>query len=307
MTSERNRQIVSLREDGWTLEEIGHRFGISRERARQIAQAGGVSATAASAQKRRRALEEAERAKGALIDGFRAGRAVAELAAELGLFRAAAEEVVRASATSADRAERKRGSSAIRQHLAYSQADLVRAVQEVANRLGGVPSSQEYRAIAGELGLPSLPTVSKRFGGWAHAVRAAGMTPKAANRSNYTRRWTEDACRRALTGLLNELGDMPTAEQYDVLASATDNLPSLATVRNRLGRWSEVTSTLLATPHEHPVLCRLGVSTQAQPRERDERVWLAHLAGEVSDEEIVELMRCHLFDWHSSYGRPPEP
>jgi hypothetical protein len=306
MTSERNSEIVRLRQQGWTLEEIGRRFSISRERVRQIAQAGGAFAETASAGKRRSRLAEAERAERALIDGFRAGRAVSDLARELGLSRPAADAVVRTSATPADRAERKRSNSETRHHSRYTHEDLVRAVESVEQHVGRVPSSQDYRELAGDLDLPSLPTVCKRFGTWTEAVRAAGMAPNPAPRSNYTRRWTEDACWHALVGLMGELESMPTADQYDVLASARDDLPSLATVHNRLGRWSEVTSTLLATPHDHPVLRRLGVSERAQPRERNERVWLAHLAGEVSDAELVALMRCHLFEWHSSYGPPPE-
>jgi hypothetical protein len=169
-----------------------------------------------------------------------------------------------------------------------------------------VPSSNDYQTIAAELGLPSLPTVSNRLGSWREAVRAAGMTPHPPRRSGYSRRWTEDACRRALEALVTELGEVPTADQYEVLASADDSLPSLATVRNRLGRWSEVSARLLATPHPNPTLNRIGISSDVSAAERDEAVWLAHLAGDVSDAEIVALLKANLFNWEESYGPPPE-
>jgi hypothetical protein len=69
------------------------------------------------------------------------------------------------------------------------------------------------------------------------------MVPHESRRS-YTRTWGEKACWTALEGLTEEFGQLPTVEHYDALAITRDDLPSLATVRNRLGRWSEVVAIL---------------------------------------------------------------
>lgn len=305
--SSRDVEIITLRRDGLTLDQIGRRFGITRERVRQILRAGGVAIESAAATRRAQRLEAARGVSAELVAGFRAGRQTNDLARALGVSSPAAHEVIRASVTQADRVERRRRLSGNRtnDHL-YTVADLTRAVREVSERIGGVPSSKDYADHAPLLGLPSLPTLSNRFGGWGEAVRAAGMVPHRSNRPNYTRRWTEERCWEALKNLVAELGEAPTAQQYEVLASADDELPSLATVRIRLGRWADVAARLVATPHSQPTLRRLGVSAETGGAERDEAVWLAHLAGDVSDAEICALLRADLFTWHSSYGPRPD-
>lgn len=303
MTSERDRQIVRLREEGLTLDEIGRRFGLTRERVRQIASAGGVSTGDAGGAKRRRDLDAARRVKGALMRGYRAGRSAPEMAKEHGITHRSAEEVIRYSATAEDRAHRSSNSAKSKLPL-YTQAQLAAAVRRVAEHLGNVPSSKNYADLAPELGLPSLPTVIQRFGTWAAAVQAAGMVSRAAART-YTRRWSDAACWSALEALVQELGEMPTAQQYEVLAAGNDDLPSLATVRNRLGRWSEVASALLATSHDNRVLRRLGISGRSDRTERNETIWLAYLSGEATEQELHELLECGLFDWDDSYGPKP--
>lgn len=303
----RRDAMVTLRQEGATLEEVGERFGITRERVRQILGPDAPSAKAAGAARRRRSSEAVEPHAGELLAEFRSGRDPGTRARELGLSAQAVRDLIEARATPADRAERKLSQSRLRGagSRTYSDGQLTLAIHRVAVRTGGTPSSGEYARHAAEEGLPSLPTVVNRFGSWADAVRAAGMTPREARR-RYTRHWTEERCRDAIRRLIDELGEAPTAEQYDVLASADDDLPSLATVRNRLGRWSEVIGRAVAKPHSHPILARIGVAEQAAVADRDEAVWLAHLEGEVSDAELSELLAAGLFSWDESFGPRPD-
>ena len=39
MLIQRNKEIILLRSDGWTLQKIGDKFGLTRERVRQIIEA----------------------------------------------------------------------------------------------------------------------------------------------------------------------------------------------------------------------------------------------------------------------------
>src|SRR5919107_4892036 len=58
---QRVRRMQSLREQGWSLDEIALRFGVSRERVRQIMRAhGGPDAQNVVAARRRRAEQHAE-------------------------------------------------------------------------------------------------------------------------------------------------------------------------------------------------------------------------------------------------------
>jgi len=298
-------KIVRLRKDGHTLAEIASRFGVTRERIRQLLRAAESSVDSEAVRSAQRS-EAARRVSDELLAGFRAGRESTEVAREHGVTVSAANQVIRELVTEADRAERSRSLGRRRgPGTTYSREELIGAVQEVASRVGRVPTSNDYSDQASRSGLPSLPTVTNRLGGWANAVRAAGMTPHVSARRNYERRWPEERCWLALQRIVTELGEVPTAEQYALLASADDDLPSLATVRNRLGRWSEVMAQLSVDLHSDPNLRRLGVSRRATDVERDEAIWLAYLEGEVSDDEIEELLRAGLFTWDPSYGPRP--
>ncbi len=298
-------EMARLRGEGLTLAEIAARFDITRERVRQLLRHAGGSTDGRDA-RRIRQLEAARAALEGLLAGFRAGRSTAETARELGVTPAAATRVLRESITASDRAERARNRSVNRlQASTYSREAILRALLDVARLTEGPPTSSEYGRHARRLRLPSLPTVTTRFGSWAEAVRAAGMTPHTSPRRAYDRHWTEERCWQALQRLVAELGEAPTAAQYEVLASADEDLPSLATVRNRLGRWSEIVARLVVDAHPHPTLRRLGISPRATDRERDDAIWLAHLEGEIEDEEMNELLAADLFRWDPSYGPPP--
>lgn len=54
------------------------------------------------------------------------------------------------------------------------------------------------------------------------------------------RRWTKERVFDALVKLAQEKGRLPSSTQYQKIAPAREDLPSFATVRNRLGRWSSV-------------------------------------------------------------------
>jgi hypothetical protein len=85
------------------------------------------------------------------------------------------------------------------------------------------------------------------MGGWVHALRAAGMQPLGAPPARRRkRRWTEECCWEALLGVVEELGEIPTVLAYERHAAGRPELPSAATLRNRLGRWSAITTHIAA-------------------------------------------------------------
>jgi hypothetical protein len=186
----------------------------------------------------------------------------------------------------------------------YSDEDLLQAIRRVADVIGEVPSSTSYQRSARDLGLPSLATVANRFGTWTAAVWAAGMTPHASNGSQ-TQRWSPDVCWRTLVNLTTDLGGPPTMDQYELLATGNDELPSPATVRNRLGAWSGVTARLRSAD-AHPVLGRLGITRDIASEQRDEQILLAHLADKITDDELQRLVHDGLFQWRGEYGEAPD-
>ena len=216
-------------------------------RVRQLLVAhGGPDRHDAAQARRRRAERLAGEQIEELLARWRDGASPKEIALASGLDAAACRSVIERSVTDADRYLRQAVMAAARRRPTYSDAEIVQAVQAAASVLGHVPAAREYAALAGELDLPSLATVSNRMSGWSNAVVAAGLRPTAASGRPLPRRWTAEACWEALEGAVAELGEIPTVVAYEKLAAGREDLPSAATVRNRLGRWSPLVAQLAA-------------------------------------------------------------
>ncbi|HEX4345740.1 MAG TPA: sigma factor-like helix-turn-helix DNA-binding protein [Solirubrobacteraceae bacterium] len=246
-TLQRMRQMHTLREQGHSLDEIALQFGVSRERVRQILRAYGAPDPEQVADaRRRRASKQAEARVDELLALWRAGAEAGIAATTLGLQPAACRSTIARFATDVDKAARRASMSGARGTPTYSERDVLVALRAVAAGLGRVPSAKEYALLARGLELPSLPTVLNRMGGWTSAVRAAGLTPLAPAGSARRRRWTESACWSALRRVVDELGEIPTVLSYERHAAGRHDLPSAATLRNRLGRWSAIAAQLAA-------------------------------------------------------------
>jgi hypothetical protein len=304
--SDRAAEMYSLLEHGHSVADVAARFGVSRQRVHQLVAASGGDVGVARRAGAARQHSEALALAGPILERYRDGEEPREIGHALGIAASSVQDVIRREATPDDRV-RRRASKAARlpSQRRYSDAQLTDAVAEVAEHLGGrTPTSNEYAEYAQERGLPSLPTVANRFGGWNGATERAGLESKS--KRPYKRKWTEEACWLALRRLADELGEVPSVTQYELLASASDELPSLGTVRNRLGRWSEVAPRLVDRPNSDTILRRAGVPEGVTGASRDEAVWLAHLAGDISERELAELLDRAMFRWHDSYGEPPD-
>lgn len=247
---QRVREMAALRQRGWSLDEIALRYRVSRERVRQILIAhGGPDARDIAEARRRRAEALAEERIDQLLIRWRAGQDAGSAATALGLQASACRSTIERFVTDVDRAARRASLAQARgggQRRTYSDRDIYVALTSVAAQLGRTPSPKEYAGLARELDFPSLPTVLNRLGGWTSAIRAAGMTPLAPPRRARARRWTEDACWAALRRVVEELDEIPSVLAYDRHATDCRDLPSSATVRNRLGRWSTIATQLAA-------------------------------------------------------------
>jgi uncharacterized protein (DUF433 family) len=246
---QRVREMAALREQGWSLDEIAVRYRVSRERVRQILIAhGSMDANVAEA-RRRRAEALAQSRIDDLLARWRSGQDAGRAAAALGLQAAACRSTIERFASEVDRAARRASLAGARGGTGaqiYSDRDILVALTSVAARLARVPSPKEYAGVAREMGFPSLPTVLNRMGGWTSAIKAAGMTPLSQPRRPRTQRWTPDACWAALRVAAEELGEVPSVLAYERHAAKRKDLPSSATVRNRLGRWSTIATRLAA-------------------------------------------------------------
>jgi uncharacterized protein (DUF433 family) len=243
----RARQMAALRRQGFSLDEIATGFGVSRERVRQILSAyGGPATDDIVAARRKRAEQLAEERVDELLAFWRMGVGHRGLARTLGLQTAACRRTIGRFATDVDRAARMAAMSCSRAVPTYSEADIILALTAAAAELGRVPSAKEYDAMTHARSYPSLPTVLNRMGGWSNAVTAAGLFPPAGRAHARRRRWTEEACWDALRRVADELAEIPSVLAYERVSAGRSDLPSAATIRNRLGRWSAVAARLAA-------------------------------------------------------------
>jgi hypothetical protein len=264
-------QMVELREQGSSLHEIAMRFEVSRERVRQILCAHGAPDLRDVVQARRRRAERlAEARVDELLALWRAGEGPRAIAERLGLQSAVCRSTIERFATDVDRAARTASLAGARTIRTYSERDIVLALASVAARLDRTPSAHEYAAAISGARLPSLATVLHRMGGWSNALAAAGLreTVAAGVVAGRTRgrRWSDEACWDALRRALDGLGEIPTVRAYERYAAGREDMPSSATIRNRLGRWSSL-ATRLAAERE--------LAEQAQVRARSARRALA--------------------------------
>ena len=243
---QRVRQMAALREQGWSLDEIALRYEVSRERVRQILRVhGGPEPQDIAVARRRRAERLAEERVDELLALWRAGEGPGSMAPKLGLQATACRTTIERFATDVDRAARTASLAGARAAPTYSEEDITLALRSAADELGRAPSAKEYAAVARRGPLPSLATVLNRMGGWSNALRTAGLRTAAPARPR-SRRWTEEACWEALRRAVDELGEIPSVLGYERFAAGRSDLPSSATIRNRLGRWSSLAARLAA-------------------------------------------------------------
>jgi DNA-binding CsgD family transcriptional regulator len=300
---ERALDIVARRMRGDTLSEVAAAHGISRERVRQILRGHGVDANAALSARHATLLAGAEARREEILRAYRRGDRPEQIAREVDIASSAVRALLDTAITPADRAHRRanRHKGGAQQ---FSDEDLIAAVREVADRYGRTPTTTEYsRAAAGGM-LPSLPLIHNRLG-WRETVARAGLTPRGSLRREYHQRWTPEACRHALRRIVVETGEVPTVAQYETLAQLDDTLPSSATVRNRLGRWSTVTADLARLPTRADAMSRVVAADSTAAT--SEEIWLSYLDESLSHEDAIVLLTSGDLVFSPEFGPvPPE-
>lgn len=148
---QRMREMATLRMEGYSLDEIAERYGVSRERVRQILRThGGPDPRDVIDARRRRAGRQAEANVDELLALWRCGEAPGIAAGALGLRAAACRGIIERFATDVDPAARRacladaRGLGA----QTYTDQEILTALMSVAARVGRVPSAREYAARA---------------------------------------------------------------------------------------------------------------------------------------------------------------
>lgn len=190
--TKRNQEIARARSNGEaSLEELAVKYGISRERVRQICEKQGVDNEIATKlytkNKSDRRFDDAEESAGVILMRFIAGDSIPDIA-----------KTVRVSA---------------------------KLTQEVLDeQVTPEVSAARSRNLIAKRGL------------------SPDRNPSEVKEIRSDRHWTSDRVIESLTQFaLSQGGSLPTSNKYpEFVKNSNGSLPSFPTVRNRVGRWSEV-------------------------------------------------------------------
>jgi len=222
---------------GATLEEIGATIGVSRERVRQLLKAAGVPARSSSDTFRLRRKQHLVK-RDAILERYKLSRDANIVAEELEVPVSIVREVI----SVLPRGLAMMGKQKVKR---FEDEFLLNCLREASDSLGGVLSCQDYNRFALSRGSPDIPwpshqTMAKRFGSWRAALARAGLSSNPATPITGQLLFEEAHCIDALREVARAWGRLPTANEYEVYARASNGgVPSLPTIRNRFGTWFE--------------------------------------------------------------------
>ena len=224
-TQQRDSYIVERRKEGDTLQAIGDEVGLTREAVRLIINRhNGPNASESKSIKQRKLRKRVEdlivlaERPTAISIGESLGISPTKVRRSLGRKK---KELLTKDQPSIQR---------------YSDEELLEILRISASKVSGILSANEYK----KLGLgPTVAVYLSRFGSWANACREAGVSPGDAPRT-YTRRHSEEDMLDYVRSYLADPRTSGSADGYDKWQKKVDGAPSLALIRQRLGKWNEV-------------------------------------------------------------------
>jgi len=232
----RAEQMVFLRRLGYTLEEIGEKYSLTRERVRQII-GNKITPNEVRELRDERLEQYVEKNREQIIARLREGISLQKIAIEFDVPLRAINPVLR----SADRITLSMRAAQSQMERRSQLHDSIPDLQEAARILGRTPSIGDYNELYrfGKLpeGALSSQSVIIRFRNWRDACVAAGLTPHDAPSSSKmgAKRYSTERCLKAIVRYYNEYGEWPTYDKYDVAYAK----PCSGTIRKRLGTWTQ--------------------------------------------------------------------
>lgn len=227
-----------------TLSQIGARFGVTRERVRQIVQECGLNyeqmkrsrSEARIAERELELKEEFSLDVYALYKQKYSGEKIAEM---LGLSPFTVQKLLRELFTPDER----------RLLVSHGSRER-RSDDEVLEDMRTAFRLSKARKLTGKLynrhrpeGSLSHVRVVQRFNTWRDACELAGVPSKPAIRRNYTRGYGEKEILEALYECQQAVGRLPTVNDYENWAKGKP-VPSLTIIRIRLGTWVQILERL---------------------------------------------------------------
>lgn len=228
---ERNLYIVAKRQEGFTLREIGKSLNLTRERIRQInSMLNGPSRSEVESIRINKYKEEiiALLRRNPNFDRL-------QLAKELDI----SLEKLKISLGSD---VRKIASNTKLHHLRqYSDSQLLEILKNAKLDSNGQLSATFFTNNGGK---PTIAVFITRFGSWSKSCELAGIS-SGTGRKAYIRKHSESDLLNFVSSYLADPRTNGTAKGYDQWQRNIDGAPSLALIRQRLGKWNDIKKRLI--------------------------------------------------------------
>ena len=118
----------------------------------------------------------------------------------------------------------------------YSDRDLILILQKFSKKAKGPLTTNRFLELGGE---PTIAVFIARFGSWAEACKRAKVKT-GRGRPNYERKHSAEDLLNYVANYLKSDGATGTAVDYDAWQKNVKDAPSLALIRQRLGKWNEI-------------------------------------------------------------------
>jgi hypothetical protein len=102
-------------------------------------------------------------------------------------------------------------------------------------------SAAKFTELCGE---PTVAVFIARFGSWKNACELAGVQA-GEGRESYSRRHTTEDLLAFVESYLADPRTSGSAQDYDIWQRQVDGAPSLALLRQRLGKWNDIKQKIL--------------------------------------------------------------
>ncbi len=145
---------------------------------------------------------------------------------------------------------------------------IVKALQEIARKLGHSPTKSEYKANRAN-DMPSEKTISRNFNSWADALKTAGL--ESCKPILTGRRYSDEEVAECLHVMAEKLGHTPSLKEYAKYHEP--DMPNDKTLRIRYGSW--------------PLALKAAGFEDYDAKSKDRRVVFEE---KYSDEEIREAL-----------------
>jgi len=228
---ERNQYVVEKRKEGYTLQGIADSLGLTREMIRLIVNAkSGPSAQ--SVRDVRKAKQEAE------VKSLAKNMTEPDidvLADRLEINPTKVRKLLGSKAKKFPQGRRNFEQE-------FTNEELIATLQKYSALAEGPLTAKKFIELGGA---PTIVIFIMRFGSWIKACEAAGIESGKAFRANYSRAHTEESMIAFVESYLADPRTNGTAAGYDIWQRSVEGAPSLALIRQRIGRWNDIKARIL--------------------------------------------------------------